>query len=195
MTSFDAFFELELSLEGGYSDHPEDPGGATNMGITLNTLSHWRGKKVTKAQVKALTADEAKEIYRKNYANVVQFDSLPPGVNITVADFAVNSGPQRAAIGLQRALGVADDGIVGKITLEAAEAADPVELINKINDGRMTFLRGLSTFKTFGNGWTARVAKVRSTSLSYAVQPEKPKKGTTLLDIIFAILAAILRRF
>lgn len=149
-----------LKHEGGYVDHPKDPGGATNRGVTLATLSAWLGRPATKAEVKALTVEAVTPIYRKNYWDVVRGDDLPPGVALMVFDLAVNSGPDRAARFLQEALGVGVDGRIGPLTLEKANSTPALDTINKLRDRRERFYRGLSTFSTFGTGWLRRLEAV-----------------------------------
>lgn len=155
-----------LASEGGYVDHPPDPGGATNMGITHRTLEAWRGKPVTKQDVRDLTRDEALRIYKAQYWDTVKGDQLPAGLDYAVFDYGVNSGPARAVKDLQRILGVGVDGIVGAQTLAAANARSATELINALCDRRLAFVRGLSTFATFGRGWESRIASVRRNALS-----------------------------
>jgi len=165
---FQACLAEILRHEGGYVDHPADPGGPTNMGVTFATLADWRGKTITKQDVRDLTVAEAGAIYRKNYWDKVQGDALPPGVDLAVFDAAVNSGPARAAKWLQQALSVAQDGAIGPLTLAAVAKADPATLVGEICDTRMAFLRSLSTWPTFGRGWTARVTDVRAAALEVA---------------------------
>lgn len=170
-SSYDRAFKLVLQHEGGWVDHPSDPGGATNLGVTIHTLSDWLGRPATKAEVKALTREKVAPIYRRNYWDRVAGDDLPAGVDYAVFDWAVNSGPKRAIIGLQRVVGVADDGRIGPITLAAVRAMDRPTVINRLNDNRLTFMRQLSTWPTFGKGWSNRVAGVRSAALSMAASP------------------------
>jgi len=149
-----------LKHEGGYSDHKLDPGGATNLGITLDTLSAHRGRKVTRADVKALTVAEAGAIYLRNYWHAACCDQLPPGVDYMIFDLAVNSGVGRARKYLQRAAGVADDGIIGPATLAAVKARKPLQLVDSISGLRDAFYRGLKEFPTFGKGWLRRLSEV-----------------------------------
>ncbi|MBP8298678.1 MAG: glycoside hydrolase family 108 protein [Burkholderiales bacterium] len=166
---FAACLAQVLRHEGGYVDHPADPGGATNLGITLATLAAWRGKPVTKQDVRDLTVAEAGEIYRTRYWLPIRGDALPPGVDLAVFDAAVNSGPMRAAKWLQSVLGVAQDGEIGLQTLAAlARAPGPVTVITDLCDARMRYLRGLPTWSTFGRGWTRRVAEVEGEALRVA---------------------------
>lgn len=162
---FQACLAEVLKHEGGYVDHPADPGGATNRGITFATLADWRGTAITKDDVRNLTVAEAGAIYRKNYWDKVRGDALPPGVDLATFDAAVNSGPARAAKWLQQALGVAQDGAIGPLTLAAVAKAEPAALVGEICDARMAFLRSLSTWPTFGKGWTRRVDEVRAAAL------------------------------
>ena len=168
--NFDACLGHVLQSEGGYVDHPDDPGGATNMGITIATLRAWRGRSVTKADVKALTRAEAAAIYRKNYWDAVCGDDLPAGLDLVAFDAAVNSGVSRGAKWLQSALGVSADGKIGPKTIAAANAAHKDAVIDRACDLRLAFLRQLSTWKTFGKGWTRRVESVRDTASKMATE-------------------------
>lgn len=157
-----------LKHEGGYVDHPRDPGGATNRGITHLTLADWRGHPVTKADVQALGEQEAREIYRARFWNAVQGDRLPAGLDLAVFDFAVNSGPGRAARMLQQQLGVVADGAIGPVTLAAIRKVNASRLASGLCRARLAWMRGLSTWATFGKGWTARVVDVERVALEMA---------------------------
>lgn len=150
-----------LASEGGYVDHPKDPGGATNMGITFAVLQAWRKRKITKADVKALTKAEALEIYKANYWDVMQCSRLPLGLDYMVMDYGVNSGPGRSIKDLQRVVGAGDDGVIGAKTLALIDSfiksKGIAALLQAYAEARWTFMKGLSTFKTFGNGWETRV--------------------------------------
>lgn len=155
-----------LAHEGGYSDNPRDPGGATNRGITLRTLAAWRHADCTAADVQALTEAEARAIYRASYWNAVHADALPAGLDLMVFDFGVNSGPGRSARVLQEALGVVADGAIGPQTLSAAaRVPDMGALVGRIADAQETFYRSLDTFDAFGRGWLARLADRRGVAL------------------------------
>lgn len=166
--TFDRVMPDVFAHEGGYVDHPKDPGGATKYGITHKTLSAWRGKTATKADVKALTKQEATAIYRAQYWRPIRGDDLPAGVDYALFDFAINSGPARAVKTLQRIVGVPADGIMGAITLDAVSKRSPADLINALCDARLAFLKGLKGWPTFGKGWGRRVAEVRAKALSLA---------------------------
>lgn len=156
-----------LRYEGGYDDNPHDPGGATNMGITLKNLSEWRGHVVTKQDVRDLSFDEAAQIYKAEYWDKCQCNKLPSGVDFTIFDFAVNSGPGRAAKYLQRIVGVNPDGIIGMTTLKAVKREnDPRHLIEAVCGARLSFLHRLRNWRYFGRGWANRVRDVQSNALS-----------------------------
>lgn len=151
-----------LRHEGGYVDHPSDPGGATNMGITQRTLAAWRKTRVAKSDVRSLTHEEAASIYRAQYWAKVRADELPAGLDLAVFDLAVNSGPDRAIRMMQMVAGVALDGRIGPITLRAVTDQSGAELVEKLCDARLHFLSGLPTYPIFGRGWRRRVEEVRT---------------------------------
>lgn len=168
-----------LKHEGGYVDHPSDPGGATNLGITHKVLAAWRNVHpfwaLPKSEIKALSLEEAGKIYKANYWDDVRGDDLPAGVDYAVFDFAVNSGPARAAMYLQEIVGVAPDGKIGPLTLAAIDKWDSVTLIESLCGKRMSFLKRLSTFPVFGKGWSARVTGVLRLAKDMAItMPTKP---------------------
>lgn len=171
-STFERALSLVLVHEGGWADDPQDPGGATNFGVTIGTLSLWLGRPATKAEVKALTVAKVAPIYRRKYWDAIQGDDLPAGLDYALFDFAVNSGPKRAIIGLQRALGVGDDGKLGPITLAAVAERDTKTLIGALCSGRLAFLQSLTgTWPRFGKGWTRRVNDVRAAALAMVAAP------------------------
>lgn len=161
MTDPDARFRTALAhvlrWEGGFIDHPADPGGATNHGVTLATLGDWRGRPQTRDDVRALTPDEAAAIYRARYWDRCRCAELPEGLDLLVFNGAVNHGPGQSVRMLQQALGVAADGLIGPVTFAAANSADASEAITETAARRMVFYGGLSTFRTFGLGWSRRL--------------------------------------
>src|SRR4051812_11102978 len=130
---FDACLTFTLAQEGGYVDDPADPGGATNMGVTLATYRHWdHDPALGPAEVRAMTRQTAAAIYRTLYWNALRRDSLPAGVDLSAFDFGVNAGTRRGAELLQEALGFPPDqvdGCVGPETLRAGLTADAATLI------------------------------------------------------------------
>ncbi len=152
--------------EGQYMDHPSDPGGATNMGITIHTLSVWRGHQVSKADVQALSRNEAWQIMKAKYYDIVRGDDLPIGVATAVHNAAVLSGPGRAAKWLQQCVqvlggAVTVDGAIGNQTINAVLQIDGTRLMEQFFARQEAFYRSLATFKVFGNGWMSRLDDVR----------------------------------
>lgn len=148
-----------LVHEGGYVNHPDDPGGATNMGVIQRTYDGWRRRKGLPLQsVRNITKEEVVAIYKDQYWDKIWGDHLPNGLDYTLYDFAINSGPSRAVKFLQRQLGVKEDGVMGNVTLGAVLAKNDIEqLIIDINFARWAWLKRLRHWKTFGRGWTRRV--------------------------------------
>lgn len=160
-----------LKHEGGYVNHPSDPGGATNKGITIANFRRYVNPKGTVADLKAITDAQVARVYRKHYWDAVKGDDLPAGIDYAVFDFGVNSGPSRAIKFLQKVLGVAQDGKLGPITLEAARRADAAAVIDQLCGDRLAWLKRLKHWPTFGRGWTARVSAVETEALAMARKP------------------------
>lgn len=155
---FDALIDRVLSHEGGYVNDPRDPGGETQWGISKRSYPT--------LNIRALTREEAKAIYRRDFWERVRGDELPEAMAFQALDAAVNHGIGNAVRWLQRAAGVADDGVVGAITLRALRNADPDDLVLAFNAERLEFYAKLSDFSAFGRGWIRRVAA----NLRYAAQ-------------------------
>ena len=153
--NFDAAFERLIGHEGGYVDHPSDPGGATRYGVTERVA---RSHGYT-GSMRDFPLDLAKQIYRTTYWNAVRADECPPALRFDLFDAAVNSGPAQAVKWLQRAVGVADDGKIGPKTLLALKLADGPSAAAKFNGHRLKFMASLPTWKTFGKGWAIRIAE------------------------------------
>jgi lysozyme family protein len=165
--NFERALAYVLEHEGGYVNHPRDPGGATNKGVTQAVYDGYRKMRGRGAQsVKFISEEEVRAIYKFQYWDRVQGDLLPTGVDYAVFDFAVNSGVGRASKYLQAVVGVAQDGIIGARTVAAV--VNPLATINALCDRRMGFLRNLKTFLTFGRGWTRRVQGVRAHAMEMA---------------------------
>lgn len=170
---FDAALTMVLLHEGGYVDHPEDPGGATNLGITLATakaagLDKDGDGDVDKRDVRLLEPKDAAPVYRERYWNAARCGVLPAGVDFLVFDCAVNQGVARAARILQAAAGAAVDGQVGPRTVAAVWAVDPVTLCERIRLERLKHYMGLRTWPTFGRGWSRRLSTVSETAKAWA---------------------------
>ena len=169
--NFERALKLVLKHEGGFVDHPSDPGGATNKGVTIGTFRRYVTKGGTVAQLKNITDAQVAFVYRKHYWDAVKGDELPSGVDYAVFDYGVNSGPGRAIKYLQSVVGVEQDGILGPATMRAVKAKPASDVIEALCDARMRFLRGLDTWPVFRRGWTSRVTGVEDEALKMAKQP------------------------
>jgi lysozyme family protein len=148
-----------LKYEGGYVDHPKDPGGPTNKGITQAVYDSWRKTQNLPTQsVRNINDSEVAAIYKNLYWDRISGDLLPSGVDFAVFDYAVNSGVSRAAKTLQAVVGVTQDGQIGPATIQATKTYVAMSVTNK----RLAFMQSLSIWSTFGKGWSARIADVKA---------------------------------
>ncbi|WP_137045469.1 glycoside hydrolase family 108 protein [Pseudolabrys sp. FHR47] len=179
-SSYDAALARLLAHEGGYSNHPSDPGGPTKFGITIADYRKYVKPDAAAADVKAMTVAEAKTIYRARYWDAQRCDELPAGVDYAVFDYGVNSGIGRSGKVLRRLLKLPDT--THKVTDEviaAARRADAAALVVAICDERLRFLKSLKTWPVFGKGWGRRVAEVRAAALAMAQQATAPPPVAT----------------
>lgn len=157
--------KLLLVSEGGYTNDPHDPGGATNYGIIQTEYNAWRESKGLGTQsVRLIEGLEVEAIYRHQYADPLHFDDLPAGLDYAVFDYGVNSGIRHAAQVLQRQVGTVPDGVIGLLTLAATKKLylqNPVDMISAYCVARLAFLKGLNTWRYFGRGWGSRVTRVK----------------------------------
>lgn len=165
---------LVLKSEAGWSDNPADPGGATMKGVTLANFRRYVQADATKDDLRKITDAQLATVYRKFYWNAIAGDDLPDGVDYATMDFAVNSGPGRAAKYLQAVVGVPQDGKIGPATIAAARAKPAGVIIDALCDSRLAFLKRLPIWGEFGRGWSSRVESVRKASLSMTIQPAIP---------------------
>ena len=156
-SNYDKCLETILHHEGGYVNHPKDPGGETNLGVTKRVYEAHGGTK----DMKDLTVEYVAPIYKKGYWDKMKGDELPSGLDLCVFDFGVNAGPGRAAKYLQTMIGSTPDGGIGPMTLKAVseyvEEHGLAKAIDNYQEARQSYYEKLSTFETFGRGWTRRV--------------------------------------
>ena len=157
--NYNKCLETILHHEGGYVNHPKDPGGETNLGVTKRVYEEWGGDK----DMKDLLVEDVAPIYKKNYWDKLKGDNLPDGLDLCVFDFGVNAGPGRSAKYLQKMIGTVADGGIGPNTLKKVdEYVDKHGLENTIanfQEARQGYYERLKTFETFGRGWTRRVVE------------------------------------
>lgn len=217
---FEFALEAVLQVEGGYVNHPRDPGGPTNKGVTLSEFAAYKGVQLTDAnrdklieQLKNISESDIRTIYWQNYWIPASCDELPPGISLYVFDTAVLHGVSIAKIVLQQALGVEVDGIIGPITKAAAKNADPAQIVYRMRDIRLERLRKSANWDVFGRGWTNRInamleEALRAIGITPAPLPEeempefdepKPQEESkhwsgslTIWGVIITFLSAVL---
>ena len=160
MQNFPVCVSHVLAAEGGLVNDPQDPGGVTKFGISQRSYPA--------LDIRALSLDDAKAIYQRDYWDKIQGEALPAGLDLLLLDHAVNAGPARAVRLLQHLVGVPEDGLMGPVTLAGVAIADPQDLIARYSELRLDFYRDLPTWRHFGAGWTRRVMRARRASLALA---------------------------
>jgi len=152
---FEEAFRRLIGHEGGYANHPDDPGGETMHGVT---------KRVARANgymgsMRDLPLDLAKKIAKMEYWNPASIDLLPTPVKFDVFDASYHSSPMQALRWLQKALFVADDGVVGPETLKALGASNPVSVLARFNGQRLNAMTDMRNWGSFSRGWSKRIAQ------------------------------------
>lgn len=169
-SNFQACLDIILQSEGSaFVDDPQDPGGATRYGVTLNTLTGWLGRQATIADVEALTPAAVAPIYSGDYWSPAHCPDCPVGVDLMIFDCSVNQGVGRSIRTLQQALAVTPDGLFGPATAAALSTCNWAQTIDRIAATRAAFYRSLPTFPRFGTGWLARVVRTQGLAQQMAV--------------------------
>lgn len=167
--NFEKCLEVILHHEGGYVNHPADPGGMTNLGVTKRVYEDYIGEEVDENTMRALTPEDVGPLYKKNYWDRMKCDQIADGLDLCVFDFGVNGGTGRGAKTLQTMIGTVADGGIGPNTLkkldEYLETHGVGEAIVNYQAARQEFYEGLKTFETFGRGWTRRVEETTEMAL------------------------------
>lgn len=167
--SIEKYIATIIEREGGYVDHPADRGGPTKFGITLKTLRDFRMPASTTAKdVEDLSPEEAYQIYKQNYLVKPGIHNIADyGLQALMLDTAVHSGPGRAIKILQQALGIKDDGIIGSVTIQCANALEPSILRRKYLSSRIRYIGGIITSDptqaVFARGWMNRCGDLLET--------------------------------
>ena len=163
--NFESALAAVLHHEGGFVNHPRDPGGMTNLGVTKRVWEEWVGHEVDEKAMRALTPETVAPMYKTKYWDKVRGDDLPAGVDYAIFDAAINSGPGRAAKWLQTTVGAVPDGAIGAGTLAKVAAMDAEDIVEKYQATRLAFMQSLPTWDTFGKGWGRRVTEVKEAAL------------------------------
>ena len=176
--NFDECLREVLVHEGGYVDHPDDPGGRTNLGVTQATYEKWVGHPVSERIMRSLTVMHVKSLYKAKYWDVLKAEDLPAGLDLCVFDFGVNAGPNRAARYLQVMVGSKPDGQIGPGTLRALQQYVRTHsldhAITRYQEIRRAYYKKLKHFATFGKGWMRRLDAVSRAALAMARKTERP---------------------
>ena len=164
--NFKECLELVLKAEGGWVNHPSDPGGETNLGVTKRVWEEWVGHPVE--SLKNLTKDQVAPLYEQRYWRPCYGEVLPRGLDLIVFSMGVNAGPGRSVKLLQSAIGCLSDGVLGPKTRGVIRDSNTATLITKFSEARREYYKSLKTFPIFGKGWLARVDKEESEALGLA---------------------------
>jgi lysozyme family protein len=160
--------DLVLKSEGGYIDHPKDPGGRTNLGVTQRVWEEWIGHPATEKDMRELTPAIVAPMYEMRYWRTSYCEKLPRGLDLLVFSMAVNAGAGRSVKLLQDAIGVVADGVIGPNTMAKINEANVETLIDKFSEARTAYYKGLKLFPVFGSGWLNRTNKERLEALQLA---------------------------
>lgn len=160
--------ELVLKHEGGFVNHPKDPGGITNLGVTKRVWEEWIGHPATEKDMIALTPALVAPMYEMRYWRPSYCEKLPRGLDLLVFSMAVNAGAGRSVKLLQDAVGVLADGVIGPRTMARINESNVETLIDKFSEARTAYYKGLKLFPVFGKGWLSRTESERLEALDMA---------------------------
>lgn len=204
-SNYDDSLKRVLVHEGGYTNHPADPGGPTNFGITIHDYRMHKNPHATADDVKHMPLQDAKDIYRSKYWGAMHCDELPAGLDYAVFDYGVNSGIGRPPKVLSRIMKLPERTAFDAGLLSMIAKDKPELLIAELCDERLHFLQGLHTWSTFGKGWQSRVSDVRAVSLLMAKLPQpsaplwkeppkEPEKPAGALGSAYNAIAGLYRK-
>jgi lysozyme family protein len=162
-SNFKECLELVLKSEGGWVNHPKDPGGETNLGVTKRVWEEWVGHPVE--SLKKLTKEDVAPLYEQKYWRPCYCEVLPRGLDFVVFSMGVNAGPGRSVKLLQSAIGILPDGIIGPRTRALISSSNGADIVTKFSEARREYYKSLKTFPIFGKGWLARVDKEETEAL------------------------------
>ena len=161
--NFGHCLDLVLKSEGGWVNHPSDPGGETNLGVTKRVWEEWVGHPVE--SMKNLTKDQVAPLYEQKYWRPCYGEVLPRGLDLVVFSMGINAGTGRSIKLLQQSIGCVPDGVIGPTTRGLICSSNTANLISKFSESRREYYRSLKNFPVFGKGWLARVDKEEQEAL------------------------------
>jgi len=153
--NFKECLDLVLKAEGGWVNHPSDPGGETNLGVTKRVWEEYVGHTVE--NLKKLTKEDVAPLYELKYWRPCYGEVLPRGLDFVVFSMGVNAGPGRSVKLLQSSIGCVPDGVIGPKTRGLISDSNSATLIAKFSESRREYYRSLKNFPIFGKGWLNRV--------------------------------------
>jgi lysozyme family protein len=165
-SNFQECLDLVLKSEGGWVNHPSDPGGETNLGVTKRVWVEYVGHPVE--SLKKLTKEDVAPLYELKYWRPCYCEVLPRGLDFVVFSMGVNAGPGRSVKLLQSAIGCVPDGVIGPRTRELISSSNGADIIKKFSTARREYYQSLKTFPIFGRGWLLRVDREESEALDMA---------------------------
>jgi lysozyme family protein len=163
MSNFQECLDLVLKSEGGWVNHPSDPGGETNLGVTKRVWVEYVGHPVE--SLKKLTKEDVAPLYELKYWRPCYCEVLPRGLDFVVFSMGVNAGPGRSVKLLQSAIGCVPDGVIGPRTRELISSSNGADIIKKFSTARREYYQSLKTFPIFGKGWLLRVDREEQEAL------------------------------
>ena len=164
--NFKECLALVLKFEGGFVNHPSDPGGMTNLGVTKRVWEEYTGHEADEKTMRGLTPEKVAPLYEQRYWRPTYCEVLPRGLDLLVFSMGINGGPGRAVKLLQQSIGCVPDGVIGPRTMELIKSSNVAELIAKYSDARRSYYRSLKTFDVFGRGWLARVDREQAEAIN-----------------------------
>lgn len=160
--AFEKAFDRVIGHEGQFQDNPGDrgnwTGGKVGSGVNKGTKFGISAMTYPKEDIKGMTVDRAKEIYYKDWWVKLEMELFKPALSFQMFDAAINHGMTNATKMLQRAVGVPDDGVIGRMTKRAIDTMTLDDILMCFLSERLDFMTYVGSWPTFGKGWARRIA-------------------------------------